>query len=166
MIGWHRFVPSWCVTKQDLASLEARLVHRLRDVLDALTAIHHAAAPALATVTVLCEVWQHGIARDSGFVGGGVPHHADAGHWVPSVLGAEGFMFEGASLDLQIIPQRPTRNFRWFVSGHPEIVCEAFIVGNEHGNAGYGGTKYGEFQTECRIGNRITVRLERKRVPS
>jgi hypothetical protein len=142
---------------EHLRMLEERFVMRQRGVVDGLTFLRNEVSsaisgPALATVTVLCE-------RAQGAGLNGEP----AERWVPSVLGGEVFLHPGQSAMIPLMPQLTTRNYRWFVSGHPDIVCTAFTVGNESAHAAYGGTKFGEFEGMCRLGNQIRVSLEFKK---
>lgn len=118
-------------------------------------------APALATLAVLCERRVQKPALPS------QPFHPGGEYdWVPTVLGGECWLREGDVQELRLMPQHWTRNFRWFVSGNPEIVVTSFVVAGESATAAFGGLKYGDCALECRLGNQISVTLERRRVPS
>lgn len=121
-----------------------------------------AVAPALATLTVLCErrvtlpydanVRPHGMLLDS--------------VWVPTVLGGEHWMHVGEGYELKLFPQVPTRNFRWFLSGDPSLVVTGFRVGLESQLAGQGGLKFGDSVVNCDPGWGLHFDIERRRVPS
>jgi len=131
---------------------QTHLAGLLYKVLNALQDYKAESERSLATLTILCERVSSFGADDQRLT-----------EWVPSCLGAEGWLWPGQSLDLILQPYVPVRNLRWFVSGHPEIVVELMIVGNEQVSAGTGGTKHGDWQGTCSPATRIRCTLRRAR---
>jgi hypothetical protein len=130
-----------------LRALEKRITTRVYEVE---AGVHRALAadqarPVLATLTVLCERHEHGE------------------KWVPTFMGEEVWLAPGEHHCIQILPQVQVRNFRWYISGGPDVVVEGVTIGNEYMGAAFGAGKCGDIERVCNLGTRIGFSVARRK---
>ena len=159
-MNWREYVDM----PRRLVALGSRMVG-IQDTLSELVAslARQATRPHLATLTILCERshghrFQHLAMR---------AHELENAEWAPTVLGAETWLHLGQRHVFQLMPYAATRNFRWMLSGGPEMVVTQFRVGNEDGGASSNmGAKFGDCNLVAPLGTQIVVTVERKRAES